>query len=402
MTRIILHVDMDAFYAAVEQRDNPALRGKPVIVGADPKQGKGRGIVATCSYEARKFGVHSAQPISEAWKRCPQGIYVSPHMSKYVRTSQRIMRILGEFTDLIEPLSIDEAFLDVTGCSRLLGPGIEIARKIKERIRRDEKLTASVGVAENKFLAKVASDIQKPDGLVVVPLGGGQAFLDPLPISRLWGVGSKTEASLAAMGLTRIGQLARVNEEEIVGRLGNVASHLRALALGIDTRPVCPEGGHKSIGHEITFDVDTRDGSVLRETLLGLTEKVAHRLRQHRVCGLTFTVKLREADFTTHTRQVTLSAGLDTSERIFPTVLALLDRLYREGRAYRLVGVYAGNLVDESARGQLSLFGSGRSRDRKLAAAIDDITRKFGDEAITRGTLVRPDPAKPARTKARR
>src|SRR6058998_1071421 len=220
MGRTILHVDMDAFYAAIEQRDHPQFRGKPVIVGADPKNGLGRGIVATCSYEARKFGVHSAQPISKAWRLCPQGIYVRPDMAKYARVSERIMSLLMEFSDLVEQVSIDEAFLDVTGSRELYGSGEEIARKIKSRIYGDQRLTASVGVAGNKFVAKVASDLEKPDGLVIVPPGKEKGFLRPLPVSRLWGVGPKTESSLLKMGIERIGQLAEMNRDSMMRRLG--------------------------------------------------------------------------------------------------------------------------------------------------------------------------------------
>jgi DNA polymerase-4 len=226
MDRTILHVDMDAFFAAVEQRDHPEYRGKPVIIGSDPKQGKGRGIVATCSYEARKFGVHSAQPISQAWKLCPQGIYIQPEMAKYERVSGRVMTIFLEFTDMIEQVSIDEAFLDVTGSETLFGTGPEIAVKIKKRIREKLGLTASVGVAANKFIAKVASDLRKPDGLVVVEPGHEREFLAPLPVGRLWGVGPKTEASLKMAGLERIGEIADLQHSELTARLGKTGAHL--------------------------------------------------------------------------------------------------------------------------------------------------------------------------------
>jgi len=388
MSRTILHVDMDAFFAAVEQRDHPEYRGKPVIVGADPKNGKGRGIVATCSYEARKFGVHSAQPISKAWRLCPQGIYVHPEMDKYVRASERMLALLLEFTDLVEQVSIDEAFLDVTGSARLLGSGAEIAAKIKKRIYQAQRLTASVGVAANKFVAKVASDLRKPDGLVVVEPGQEEAFLAPLEIRRLWGVGEKMEAQLHQAGIREIGQLARMARSDLVRRLGKSGEHLWLLAHGVDNRGVSPEDGFKSIGHEITFERDTVDRELIHDTLLGLTEKVAQRLRSHAASGRTVTIKLREADFSTVTRRVTLPKPADTTEKIFPVAWKLMQPLIRAGKLVRLIGVYASNLATPEGAGQLQLFDPVPEKDRRLAAALDSITRRYGDTAITRATLV--------------
>jgi nucleotidyltransferase/DNA polymerase involved in DNA repair len=378
---------MDAFYAAVEQRDHPEFRGKPVIVGADPRNGKGRGIVATCSYEARRFGVHSAQPISQAWRLCPHGIYVPPHMEKYGRASEAIMAILLDFTDMVEQISIDEAFLDVSGSRRLLGSGPEIARKIKDRIRKEQALTASVGVASNKFVAKVASDLQKPDGLVVVEPGHEREFLDPLPVGRLWGVGVKTEAVFRNLGLQTIGQISARDRAELVRLFGKGGEHVWELSHGSDNRGVSPEEGYKSIGHETTFDQDTCDAGKLHDTLLYLTEKMSHRLREHRALARTITVKFREADFTTYTRRITLPVPVDTDEKIFPVALKLLNSLIREGTPVRLIGVYASNLQSEEA-GQLSLFDNRPQKDRRLAAALDDITRRYGDRVITRASLV--------------
>jgi DNA polymerase-4 len=388
VSRTILHVDMDAFFAAIEQRDHPEWWGKPVIVGADPKGGKGRGIVATCSYEARKFGVHSAQPISQAWRLCPQGIYARPDMARYAAASERIIAIFLEFTDLVEQVSVDEAFLDVTGSRRLFGTGREIAKKIKLRIREDQRLTASVGVASNKFVAKVASDLEKPNGLVEVEPGKEREFLRELPLRRLWGVGARTEALLLEQGISRIGHLLEVGSAELARRVGpGHAEHLCQLARGIDDRPVSPEEGYKSIGHETTFEVDTLDPRFLHDTVLALSERVAHRLRSNSVRARTITLKFREADFSTYTRRVTLGDAIDTADRIFPVAQRLLQSLVREGVAVRLVGVYGSNLVSEK-EGQLSLFASKRSKDRELAAAVDDISRRFGDGAITRAALV--------------
>ena len=379
---------MDAFYAAVEQRDHPEYRLKPVIVGSDPKGGKGRGIVSTCSYEARRFGVHSAQPISKAWQLCPQGIYIRPDMGKYERVSSRVMRILLEFTDMLEQVSIDEAFLDVTGSRELFGTGPEIARKIKSRIVEELQLTASVGVAQNKFIAKVASDHKKPDGLVVVPPGCEKEFLDPLPVGRLWGVGSKTEAFLKKIGLTTIGQLAGLKHSEITARLGKNGAHLWQLAQGIDDRPVLPEEGFKSIGHEITFEHDTADSELLHQTLLALTEKVAQRLRVQQARARTITIKFREADFSTFTRRVTLDNPVDTSEKIFPVALRLMKRLIRPNVLVRLIGLSASNLEIEESGKQMSFFNRTSQKEQKLAVALDDITSRFGDHAITRAGLV--------------
>jgi DNA polymerase-4 len=388
MIRTILHVDMDAFYAAVEQRDHPEYRGKPVIVGSDPKEGKGRGIVATCSYEARKFGVHSAQPISRAWKLCPHGIYVRPDMRKYARVSDRVMHILAEFTDLLEQISIDEAFLDVTGSRRLFGPGAEIAEKIKCRIHGELKLTASVGVAQNKFIAKMASDLKKPDGLVVVEPGREKEFLAPLAVGRLWGVGPKTEAYLKNLGIVRIGQLANLPPKNSVSRMGKAGLHLLQLARGIDDRPVLPEEGFKSIGHEITFDRDTTDQQLLEKTLLGLTERVAQRLRKNKARARTIAVKFREADFSTSSRRTTLDSPADTFEVILPVALKLMKSLVRKDIPVRLIGVHTGNLEMEDDGKQMSLFDRAPRKDRKLAEAMDDIVQRFGEKAITRAALV--------------
>lgn len=392
---------MDAFYAAVEQRDRPELRGKPVIVGSDPKGGRGRGIVSTCSYEARRFGVHSAQPISQAWRLCPQGVYVRPDMRKYARVSGQVMGILSSFTDMVEQVSVDEAFLDVTGSRQLYGTGREIAAKIKGRIRGELGLTASVGVAPNKFVAKIASDLEKPDGLVVVEPGREREFLAPLAVRRLWGVGPKTEAALQKAGLRTVGQIAALDERGLRRRLGegDGATQLWRLARGMDDRPVEAVEGCKSIGHETTFERDTSDFDLLHATLLALVEKTAHRMRLEGVRGRTVTVKFREEDFATFTRRATLAAAVDTSEKIFPVALDLMKGLFREGVRVRLVGVSLSNLGTDGdgpngPSRQLGLFRDeppeprSTPRERKLAEAIDDISQRFGDRAITRATLV--------------
>lgn len=320
---------------------------------------------------------------------CPQGIYVQPDTDKYARASDRVMGVLLDFSDLVEQVSIDEAFLDVTGSLRLFGDGVSIARKIKDRIRSEQGLTASVGVAANKYVAKVASDLEKPDGLVVVEPGREAEFLAPLPVSRLWGVGEKTAALLKDVGLQRIGQIAALERKYLVDRFGKSGEHLWELSRGMDDRAVVPEEGYKSIGHETTFERDTEDERLLHDTLLWLTEKVAQRLRAHHTRARTIAIKFREEDFTTFTRRRTLPVAIDTSEKIFPQAWNLMRPLMRRGVAVRLIGVYGSNLESEET-GQLSLFDRPEQRDRRLATAVDDITRRYGDSAITRATLVSP------------
>jgi len=302
-----------------------------------------------------------------------------------------VMAILLDYSDLVEQISIDEAFLDVTGSYRLFGSGEEIARKIKSRIHGELDLTASVGVASNKFVAKVASDLRKPDGLVVVEPGHEREFLAPLPIGRLWGVGVKTEAYLKKIGLERIGQLADLSRSELMARFGKSGEHLWQLAQGVDDRPVSPEEGYKSIGHEITFEKDTADARLLHDTLLELTEKVCQRLRAHRARARTLTIKFREADFTTFTRRTTLDTPVDTAEKVFPVAFGLMSTLMREGRLVRLIGVYASTLETEAGGEQLRLFDRVPQKERRLAAALDDIVRRYGDGAITRAALVEPE-----------
>jgi DNA polymerase-4 len=314
---------------------------------------------------------------------------VRPDMGRYMRVSERIMAIFLEFSDLVEPVSIDEAFLDTTGTRRIFGAGAEIGAKIKARILQAEGLTASVGVASNKFVAKIASDLRKPDGLVVVDPGTEKEFLHPLAIRRLWGVGARTEEYFSKMGIERIGQLAEMSREDLIHRLGKGGEHLWHLAQGADDRRVSPEDSNKSIGHETTFEVDTGDAGLLHDTLLELTEHVAQRLRSHRVLGRTIAVKLREADFSTHTRRTTLEVPADTAEKIFPVALGLMRSLHHPNKLVRLIGVYASNLAGEQQQGQLALFAPSRRKDRELAVAVDDITRKFGGGAITRAALVR-------------
>lgn len=397
--RSIIHLDMDAFYASVEQLDHPAYRGKPVVVGADPRGGSGRGVVAACSYEARPFGIRSAMPISRAFRACPAAIFVRPRMSRYVEMSERIFDILRTYTDLMEPLSIDEAFLDVTASQRLFGPAAEIGRKMKARIRTELGLVASIGLAPNKFLAKVGSDLGKPDGFVVVAPGGERAFLDPLPICRLWGVGPKTEVRLREMGFQTIGQIARTSGEALEEALGQAGRDLWELANGRDDRPVEPEQEAKSIGAEHTFAEDTADRALLRRTLLTLADRVGHRLRRDELLAGGVTLKFRDDRFHTLTRAVILDDPSDVGDELFRAAWGLLGRLDWKGRQVRLLGVTATRLqpAGQSAAGQLSLFGREPDMRRSLARTVDTIQQRFGSDAITRASLLDPSPRRTAR-----
>src|SRR4051794_36776449 len=302
--RTILHADLDAFFAAVEQRDNPQLRGKPVIVGGGGPND--RGVVSTASYEARVFGVRSAMPLRTAGALCPNGIFVPVNGRKYAEASKQVMAIFRRFSPLVEPLSIDEAFVDVTGTEQLFGTGEEAARQMKQAVRDETELTVSVGVAANRLVAKIASDLRKPDGLVVVARGDEATFLAPLAIERLWGVGASTRRQLAEFGVATIGDLAALPEDLLVRRFGQHGRDLAFRARGIGDTVV---GGHdaaKSVSHENTFDVDQSDWQVLEQTLLGLSENVASRLRASGVVTSTVSVKIRNSSFETITRQRTL------------------------------------------------------------------------------------------------
>jgi DNA polymerase-4 len=381
-TRTILHVDMDAFYAAVEQRDRPELKGKPVIIGADPKGGRGRGVVATASYEARAFGVSSAMPISQAWKRCPQGVYLHPDMEKYVAVSRQVMEVLRRFSDCVEPISIDEAFLDVTGSRRAFGDGETVARRLKDAVRKETGLTASVGVATSKLVAKVASDIRKPDGLVVVPAGPEAAFLAPLPIRRLWGVGPKTEEELARLGVHTIGALVALEPARLARKLGTHGHDLICLARGEDDRPVVADAGEaKSLGQEHTFDQDVSDLPTLRATLLDLADSVARRLRGHGLRGRTITLKYRDENFRTLTRAETLPDPTDAGDVLFRTVWRLFAGVHGQQRV-RLLGIYTSGF---GAGAQMDLFAPpGNAADR----VRDAVDRRFGEGALTRASLM--------------
>lgn len=381
----IIHVDMDAFFAAVEQRDNPELIGKPVIIGGDPHS---RGVVSTCSYEARKYGVHSAMPLREAYSRCPHGIFLPGHHDTYSKVSREIRQIFFRFTPLVEPLSLDEAFLDVHGCERLFGNAVEIGLKIKDAIKEEINLTASVGVAPNKFLAKLGSDLEKPDGFVVITKDRIKEVLWPLPVTRLWGVGEKTAEILLAKGIRTIGMLARLDIKILESNLGKMGKDLYLLANGIDERKVEVEYGAKSIGNETTFGEDTNDVEFLETTLLELAEQVGRRLRKSDVMGRTINIKLRYANFKTITRAKTLQRATNSTQTLYEVGLELLRGTDLFNKTFRLIGLSVSNLTDETNQ-QMSLFGEEDDlHSDVLSNIMDQLKDRFGESAVTRARLI--------------
>jgi len=382
-TRTILHVDLDAFFAAVEQRDRPELRGRPVVVGGAGSE-NARGVVSAASYEARRFGIHSAMSLREAYRRCSEAVFLPVDGRRYQVASRDVMTILRRFTPLVEPISIDEAFLDVTGSAGLFGDGPTIERRIKDEIRAEVGLTASVGVASTKLVAKIASDLRKPDGLVVVAVGEEAAFLAPLEIGRLWGVGEKTAKALAEYGVKTIGDLAALPPDLVVRRFGKHGASLVDRARGIDQDPVHDGDPAKSVGHEHTFDVDTSDPEIIERTLLGMAEGVAGRLRSAGVRAGTVTVKIRDSSFRTITRQRTLAEPTDMTDPIYATALALARPEIR-GMRVRLLGVTASSLAE---REQLALFDATEPRHRRAVEAADALRRRYGEGTVTRARLL--------------
>lgn len=380
-TRTILHADMDAFYAAIEQRDHPEWRGRPVIVGGSGP----RSVVATASYEARRFGVRSAMPGTEAKRRCPQAVFVAPRLSVYADVGAQVRSVFLRYTDLVEPLSLDEAFLDVTGSEALFGDGEAIARRIKADVLAATQLTVSVGVASSKFVAKVASDLRKPDGLVVVPPGTECAFLAPLPVARLWGAGPKAQALLQRHGLQRIGDLQHCTRQELVALCGeSLGAHFWHLARGEDARAVEPEHAPKSIGHELTFARDLVDRDAVRNVLLQLAGQVGRRLRQQRLAAGVVRLKIRYPDFTTWTRQATVSATQDDLV-LYQEARRLLDATWPGQPGLRLLGIAAGGLRSPTSAVQQELFAPAPGKASKVLQAMDAIRDRFGEDAIRRG-----------------
>jgi len=383
--RYIVHIDMDAFFASVEQRDNPAYKGKPVIIGADPKGGKGRGVVSTCSYEARKFGIHSAMPISIAYNRCPHGIFLRGNMSKYAGVSHEILQILERFTPEIEPISIDEAFMDITGSYHLFGSPVETCYKIKETIKKETSLTSSIGLAPNKMTAKIASDLEKPDGLVIVTKENLLAFLHPLPVKKLWGIGEKTEKALGKIGINTIGDLANRDIKNLEQIFGQNGVHAWELASGIDPRTVMVEEEIKSISNEYTFEEDIREMRLVMDTLMFLSEKVSRRLRKSGLKGRTVTLKIRFADFKTYTRSITLDTPTNFEDIIYENSLQKAQDFDLNKKAVRLLGVKVSGLINPLIEKDLFDGDSAQIRKKEeLHKALDRIKDKFGESSVRR------------------
>jgi DNA polymerase-4 len=381
--RTILHVDLDAFFASVEQRDHPEWRGRPLAVGMGGTAD--RGVVSAASYEARKFGIHSAMPIRTAKRLCPDCLFVPVRGAVYQSVSREVMAVMRRFTPAVEPISIDEAFLDVTGSRALFGDGEAIATLIKQAVRDEVQLTISVGVASTKLVAKIASDLRKPDGLVVVPPGTEAAFLAPLAISRLWGVGPSTAAALRDFKVATIGDLQGLDRGSLMRRFGKHGATLVDRAHGLDADRVEDPEAAKSVSHEHTFDEDTADPEVLERTLLAMSEGVSGRLRHAGFKAATVTVKIRDSGFHTITRQRTLPEPTDLTEPIWRTALDLARPELR-GKRIRLLGVATSGFGE---REQLGMFAAGDDRQRRVVAAADEVRERFGTRAITRARLLR-------------
>ncbi|MCI0516394.1 MAG: DNA polymerase IV [Woeseiaceae bacterium] len=378
--RSILHVDMDAFYASVEQRDNPDLRGKPLVVGG----GSNRGVVAAASYEARKFGIRSAMPMRDAMRRCPALVRVHPRMDHYASVSDDVFTIFREFSPLVEGLSLDEAFLDVTASRSLFGSAIAIARHIKTRIRDTTGLTASVGVSHNKLLAKIASDLEKPDGLVVITEQNVHEILDQLPVQVIPGIGRETLARLTKIGIRTIADLRSASDSKLKPVFGRYAGRMRQRACGIDDRPVVASRDDKSISAEETYDEDLTDVSAMNRELLRLAEKTAGRLRARSLLAGTLQVKIRESDFTTFTRQRGLHPPSSGTDQLFEVARQLLAAWLAEhgGSRIRLLGVGGTDLVPDA---QQDLFASSESAGKAgLDQAVDQVRERFGRLSLGR------------------
>jgi len=381
---MILHVDMDAFYASVEERERPDLIGGPLIVGGTPQ---GRGVVAAANYAVRQFGVHSAMPTATALRLCPHAIVLPPRLGYYAQVSEQIREIFHRFTPLVEPLSLDEAFLDVTGSERLFGPAATIGRQIKQVIRDELQLVASVGVAPNKFLAKIASDLKKPDGFVVIDSDGIQEFLDPLPVGRLWGVGRVAGQIFERLVVSTIGQVRNLPLDVLREHFGESGDHLWQLAQGIDGRGVVPDREAKSISHETTFATDICDMEVLRAWLLELTEQVGWRLRRHKLRGRTVQLKVRYSDFHTITRAQSLASPTNVTHDIWEVAAAMLaERLPARRLQVRLLGVGVSGFENRQ-QVQRALFDDGEhERQSRLDGVADQIKERFGTDALHRAS----------------
>ena len=385
-SKTIIHLDMDAFYPSVEILDNPDLKGKPVIVGGGSK----RGVVSSASYEARKYGVHSAQPIAQALKLCPKGIFLPVRMARYKELSDMIFEIFHRFTPIVEPLSIDEAFLDITGTERLLGDPVSVAKKLKKTVFEETSLTVSAGVAPSKFIAKIASDMDKPDGLTVVRADEIKSFLDPLPVSKMWGAGKVTIEKLSRYNIKTFSDLRKFPVEHLERSFGKNGVRMHFLAMGIDDRSVEIEHETKSIGHEVTFLEDIMDIETSERHLLELAMKTAERMRHNHLKGKTVNLKVKYNDFTQVTRAITHDEYIDDGMLIYSTVCDLLKKTENGRRPVRLLGISVSGLAMDSLSGQLSFFSKNEKKEKseKLNKAIDSLNDRFGKKSVVPGRLL--------------
>ena len=389
----IIHLDLDAFFASVEQRDNPAYRGKPLIVGGisgtDGKVGKtNRGVVCAASYEARKYGVHAGMPIWEARQKCHQGIFIPSQMNKYLEVSNHFFQICSAYTPLIEPLSIDELFLDVSGCESLFGSSEIIGRKIKERVHQELGLKVSVGIAENKFLAKIATNLGKPDGFYFIPSKDRQKILYPLPISTLWGIGKKTEELLKKSGIYQVEQLAKMPDAILENLMGKNGKKIKLLAQGIDENPVTPPSEAKSIGKETTFGSNITEKAALVKELLKISQLVGYTARKEGYKGRTITLKIRFQDFITFSKSKTLENSTHLDDIIFKTIVELLDKVRYKKGGVRLLGIKLSNLTSGNEIKQLKFSKDKEDKLEQLSQSLDEIREKFGTKAVTRASLL--------------
>lgn len=380
MSLNIMHIDMDAFFASVEQVDKPELKGKPVIIGGTSNDN--RGVVSTASYEARKYGVHSAMPIVEARRLCPKGTFLPGRHERYNEFSEEIFKIFLKYTPLVEKLSIDEAFMDLTGCYRLFGNSFQIGKKIKYDIKNELGLTASVGLAGNKFLAKLASDMNKPDGFFIIKENQVDEILEPLPVNKIWGVGKKTEKILKHKGIDTIARLRKISQNQLSKLLGNNGKKLYYLARGIDNRKVEVNNIIKSISHEETYQENLIDKNKIMASLMRMSSKVSRRLRLKEFLGNTIAIKVRYGDFTTYTRRITLSTYTNDIDKIYQAGLYLLEKEQLWSKPIRLLGIGVSNL-SKNKQNQLSLFND-NIKDEELKKAIDGLKDRFGENSIFR------------------
>ena len=376
----IAHLDCDAFYATIEKRDNPALRDKPVIVG-----GRHRGVVAACCYIARTYGVRSAMPMFKALKACPDAVVVKPDMQKYTTIGRQVRAMMQDLTPLVEPLSVDEAFMDLTGTATLHhgSPATTLA-KLAARVEKEVGITVSIGLSYNKFLAKIASDLDKPRGFAVLGQGDARTFLSDKPVRMLWGVGQAMQQRLARDGITLIGELARIEEAELIARYGKIGHRLALCSRGEDDRSIDPEGAAKSVSSETTLDTDIADADRLRPILWQLSENVSRRLKKSGLAGGGVTLKLKTADFRIITRSRHLPGATQSAEEMFRVAEPLLTR-EANGRAFRLIGIGAHDIVEAAAIAQTDLFAGGGVTESKVEQALDAVREKFGEAAVMKG-----------------